>query len=802
MITRFYRNKVYWVSIFSAFILILAILLPFYLISLKNKDDTINKSFETTSRLIQHDVSANFQNLVNNLDDISRGFGILKDYNNIDEELFDYLIMNIDNSDYYVISYAPVVYDSNRSHFESLISNIYNNTLEIKYLISPGVFNISEPKELYYTIIYSNAAQNTIIGVDLLQSFNRKQQLMESLNTKTANFANVTFANSANGPINIIPLMYPVIDVNDNINGFLAIAFKVETYFKNTSFTNPNLNYAVLTDDVVLFSTNNIETIELIHNNDLVNVFDFTILNKMFKIVVYGGDDFKKSVTSDDNDVALIVGIILFILIMILITLLFHINQKSNDIIETNTRQTISKTYDRIVSYFSHEMRSPLNTIQSLIYYLNMNNNNNKDDMTFEDEYTLNASEMTTLYESVHRIKHFVDEMLSYQKMADGKMNISVQKHNIVEFCTNILSNQSINCPKTINVQLLISKNLDDHPNIYIDTIHLSQVILNGLSNAIKFTNDGYIILRLHVKNIDKYTYLSLEILNTGIGLLDINPQSLFVPFSQGISKHSKDKQEKYTIFNYKIDKLVKQNVQKIMNYDENDYVIKFNEYGKADETSAFAKQNGSGMGMPISKMLSISMGGDLTIQDEFENGKFKWTNFHSVIDISEPGQHINVPMQDYMTDLNNIMNVKRCYSTKFDGLNMEDINNNDINILLIDDTPGNLETGEKIFSKLGYNIDTLSDGIFIDYSQIFKYDIILLDIIMTQSTGMDICSRLIKYKYNGIILATTGFVSDNDIMNYNNHGFNGVYAKPFKIPETDKFFKTILIDKKWNVLI
>ena len=808
MIIRFYRDKIYWGSLISAFVLILAILLPSYLISLKNKNDTIDNLFDTTSRLIQHDVTTNFENLVNNLDDISKGFGMIKSYNDIDEQLFYHLISNINNTNNFAVSYAPLVLDENRSQFESLLSNIYNNTIEIKVLVQPLEFNVSSVREFHFPIMFSNAATH-VYGIDLAQSQNRKDEINASLITKQPQFANVIQAQTEEEHtlVNVIPMMYPVIDIDDNIISFLAIAFRIENYFKSTTFTYNNLDYAVLMDDNLLFSTNDIDMIQSIYDNELINHLKFTIFNKIFKIVVYGDNDFKESVTTNDNNIALIIGVILFISIILLITILFYLNEKSNKLLETTTRQSISKTYDRIVSYFSHEMRTPLNTIHSLIYYLNINDNddNISDSVSFKDEYVLTASEMGTLYESVHRIKHFVDEMLSYQKMADGQMHISIQKYNIIEFCINILSNQSINCPNSIKMQLLVSKDLDEHPDIYIDTMHLSQIILNGLSNAIKFTNTGHIILRLYLKNIDKSSYLSLEILNTGIGLENIDLDTLFIPFSQGITKHmqfkGKNEPEKYTIFNYKIDKLTKLNVQKIMNVNESCDVVKYETYGKADETSAFNKQNGSGMGMPISKMLSISMGGDLTIKDEFDNGEFKWTNFHSVIDVSEPGYHINLPIQDSVIDLNEMTENQRVYSNKFNGFNVENINNKDIKVLLVDDTPGNLEMGQKIFSKLGYNIDTLTDGIFIDYDKVFEYDIILLDIIMAQSTGLDICSKLIKYKYDGIILATTGYVSDSDIINYHNHGFNGVYAKPFKISKTDIFFKSILIDKKWNVL-
>ena len=121
---------------------------------------------------------------------------------------------------------------------------------------------------------------------------------------------------------------------------------------------------------------------------------------------------------------------------------------------------------------------------------------------------------------------------------------------------------------------------------------------------------------------------------------------------------------------------------------------------------------------------------------------------------------------------------------------------------MLIDDTAGNLKTGQMIFSKLKYNIDTLSDGIFIDYDNINKYDIILLDIIMSHSTGLEICSKIINKNYSGIILATTGHVTESDINLYKKQGFNGVLGKPFQFTQSDAFFKKILVTKEWDVLV
>lgn len=797
----FYKNKLYWASLFLALIVILAILVPFYVISVNDENDRINENFDGTSRLVQSDIDTNLNNLISNLDDVAKNFGVITNYSEVDMITFEYITENIVEANYFAMSYAPIVNHTDRLNFEALLSDIYNTSIEIQYLLPNITATLSGPRDFYVPIMFTTSDNLAVIGYDLAQSFNRKAQIESALMSGEPEFANLVKGFRSGNLVNVVPLMYPIVDIYNDIVGFIATGFFVEDYFGQFSFKQRNVDYGIIMDNNVVFSSKQSTTVNDVYNDDLVNAITISVLNKNFTIVVTGGDAYKNSIISDDNELALYVGIVLFLLIISLITLLFYKNEK-NDIELTNaTRDSISKTYDRIVSYFSHEMRSPLNTIKSMLHYINMSEPTTDGDI---EKYELTGEHMNAMFDSVHRIKHFVDEMLAFQKMADNKVIISSHQDNIIDFCLKVLKNQSLNCTSDVNLQLMVSEELVANPTVYVDGIHLSQIILNGLSNAIKFTSSGYIMIRLYSKTIDRNQYLSIEILNTGIGLGDVDIEQIFIPFSQGIGKHNME--ERYTIFNYSIDKIVKQRIQNMINSKQQyNYVEQFNKPGILDNTSAFAKQEGSGMGMPISKMLSISMGGDMEIYDEYEDSKFVHTCFHSIINVTKPDSHaitIDDTVNTGNMNITHSMKVRRKYTEKFDGMQPEDISSDDIRILLIDDTISNLRTGKLIFSRLKYNIDTLDDGIHIDYDTVNKYDIILLDIVMNHSSGMEICNKLISKGYRGIILATTGHLTDDDMDMYRVQGFDGVLGKPFEFNKTDAFFKKILINKEWAILV
>jgi CheY-like chemotaxis protein len=785
----FFRKKLFWLSILISIGVILSILVPFYTISFRKEENSIKQLFHSSSLLIQIDLSSQLNTLVKLFNSVCKSFGIIDNYNNTNIQQYNYIINNLETPNLYTVSYCPLILNNERDTYEDYISNIYGETLNILsiYLENRTVF-ISDVKPRYFPLTLTNI-NTPNFGLDIYQVSTRTDVINNVESTLEPKFGPLSQIILDGKLEYVIPIVYPLLNINNQFKGVIIFALRVTTFFEQLDVYSQSLEYYIFADDKVIFPTNEILTLENFENQGLTSIYNETILNINFKFIVNANNNFKDIIRDNERDTTLMISIILLFFILILIILLYYFNEKSNIKMKKVMKDSVYNTFNRIVSYFSHEIRNSLNSIYTILEFSNESN-----------EGIPNKEQTTMIFDSITRVKHFVDEMLSFQKLFDGKIHLSNHNFNIIDFSKKIIYQHSLNSSSNIMLYLYVCPMIIKNPIIYSDSVRVSQILLNGLSNAIKLTSSGYISLEIYQK-VNNNKYISFKLKNSGTGLGGINPNILFVPFGKNKREHKKYDETKLFSYDSKYNNKVE--VSDVFNESKNTNLVEIDSIqGKIDPLSNFPKQNGSGMGLPISKMLSIVMGGDLRIYDEFKDDVFIHTSFHSIIMVNNKNNpSIDMSSRVDKSYNNTIKNeVNRNYSNKFN--NMSDFDEKSIKILIVDDTSENLNTGKMLLSRLGYEVDVLTDGIFIDYKTIDLYDVILLDIIMAHSSGFEVCTKLINNNYTGVILATTGYVSDEDINNYKSSGFNGVYSKPFQIKKTDAFIKEILLTKEWNVLI
>jgi signal transduction histidine kinase len=761
--------------------------------SIEEEKNKINKLFDSSSNLIQYNLSSQLKNLINLFDDVSISFGLIDNYTNINYLHYNHIIKNVNDSILYPISYCPLILNNDRETYKKYISDIYNETLDILYVLPNRTIIISPTQPKYFPVTLTNLNKSKI-GIDIYQLSTLRPFIDEVKITLKPNFAVLTQIIINDKVEYVFSVIYPILDINNQFKGVIAIALMISSFFEQLNIDSHNLDYYVVVNDQIIYPVNEALALENIENQELSSVYYETILNVNFKFIVNSNDRFKSGIENNEWNITLIVCIILLVFILALIGMMFYLNEKAKIKMKEKVKYSVYKIFNHIVSYFSHEIRNALNSIYTV---LQINNESN--------DKILNKDQTEMIYESITRVKHFVDEMLSFQKMFDGKIHLSNQDFDVINFSKKIIYQNSLNCNSDIKLYLYVCQDVIKNPIIHSDSVRISQIILNGLSNAIKFTSSGYISLELFRTEINGNKYISFKLINSGSGLGDINPKMLFIPFNQGKYNFDDMELDKSIIFSYDSKYNNKLDVLYVFEKSNNSDLIEIDSRkGQIDPSSTFPKQKGSGMGLPISKMLSIAMGGDLNIYDEFKQGSYIHTAFHTVIMINDNNCEV-IDISSYTNEYNNLKGIDddamiRVYSNKFND--MSDFDKNPIKILIVDDTADNLTTGKMLLSRLGYEVDVLTDGIFIDYKTINSYDIILLDIIMAHSSGFEVCNKLIHNKYTGIILATTGYITDIDINNYKTSGFNGVYAKPFQIKKTDAFIKKMLLTKKWDVLV
>jgi len=219
------------------------------------------------------------------------------------------------------------------------------------------------------------------------------------------------------------------------------------------------------------------------------------------------------------------------------------------------------------LSNMSHEIRTPLNGVIGFTELLRSTPLNNT-----QKEYLENA------IVSANSLLGVISDILDFSKIEAGKLDLELIKTDMVqlmESATDIIKVHAANK----KIELLLSIQPDMPRFALVDPIRLKQILVNLMSNAVKFTHDGEVELRLSFEKKDEKTgFFTLAVRDTGIGVKDTDRDKLFKAFSQA-------------------------------------------------DTSTTRRYGGTGLGLIISNSLAHKMGSRIQFESEYGSGsKFFFT--------------------------------------------------------------------------------------------------------------------------------------------------------------------------------
>lgn len=211
------------------------------------------------------------------------------------------------------------------------------------------------------------------------------------------------------------------------------------------------------------------------------------------------------------------------------------IRTQSNLLLEEKNRELIlakekaekaSNARAEFLSTVSHELRTPLNAINGIAHLL-IEDNPKKTQMNYLESLKYSGNYLTT----------FINDILEINKIDSNKIELENITFNLKQLLENI-QNSLKELASDNNNEFSIEVDQEIPNNLIGDPTKLSQIILNLINNALKFTKNGKVNVTTKLVSLQgeeqKEATISFEVKDTGIGIAEDKLETVFDSFSQG----------------------------------------------------------------------------------------------------------------------------------------------------------------------------------------------------------------------------------------------------------------------------
>lgn len=199
---------------------------------------------------------------------------------------------------------------------------------------------------------------------------------------------------------------------------------------------------------------------------------------------------------------------------------MINFRYEQNELIE-NAKKA-NRTKGDFLANMSHEIRTPMNAIVGMCELILRENDISE---TVRDKcFNIQSSSRSLL--------SIINDILDFSKIESGKMEIIESKFNIASLLNDVI-NMTVTRKGDKKIEIMVNADPDIPCGLIGDEVRIRQVIINLMTNAVKFTNSGVVTLKVSQTKQSYGINLKVVVEDSGIGITEENLEKLFESFQQ-----------------------------------------------------------------------------------------------------------------------------------------------------------------------------------------------------------------------------------------------------------------------------